>query len=74
LWEAATGILFAGDVVYDGELIEDAYHSNPADYYRSMVRLYDIPVRVVHAGHFASYGRARHQQMICDWLDAKDAK
>jgi glyoxylase-like metal-dependent hydrolase (beta-lactamase superfamily II) len=72
LWEAATGILFAGDVVYDGELIENAYHSNPADYYRSMVRLHDIPVRIVHAGHFASYDRTRHRQMIRDWLDAKD--
>src|SRR5690606_19779623 len=37
LWEQATGILFSGDIVYDGELIEGTYHSNAEDYYRSMV-------------------------------------
>ena len=69
LWEKATGILFSGDVVYDGPLIEDTYHSNAADYHRSMVRLYDLPVRVVHGGHFPSYDRARHRQIIGDWLN-----
>ncbi len=73
LWEAATGILFSGDIVYDGPLIEETYHSNAADYHRSMVRLYDLPVRVVHGGHFASYDRARHRQIIGDWLAAKEA-
>jgi glyoxylase-like metal-dependent hydrolase (beta-lactamase superfamily II) len=72
LWEAATGILFAGDLVYDGPLIEDAYHSNAEDYKRSMERLYDLPVRVVHAGHYPSYGRERHRQIIGDWLKAKE--
>ena len=72
LWEAATGILFSGDIVYDGPLIEETYHSNAADYHRSMVRLYDLPVRVVHGGHFASYGRDRHRQIIGDWLRDKE--
>lgn len=72
LWESATGILFAGDLVYDGPLIEDTYHSNAADYKRSMERLYDLPVRVVHAGHYPSYGRDRHRQLIGDWLKAKE--
>jgi glyoxylase-like metal-dependent hydrolase (beta-lactamase superfamily II) len=51
LWEAATGILFSGDIHYDGPLAEDLYHSDPADYFRSMKRLHDIPARIVHAGH-----------------------
>jgi len=72
LWEAATGLLFSGDIVYDGPLIEDAYHSDAADYYRSMVRLYDLPVRMVHGGHFPSYGRERHRAIIRAWLDAKE--
>lgn len=72
LWEAATGILFSGDIVYDGPLIEDAYHSDPHDYLRSMQRLLDIPVRVVHGGHFPSYGRARHRAIIRAWLDARE--
>jgi glyoxylase-like metal-dependent hydrolase (beta-lactamase superfamily II) len=72
LWEAATGILFSGDIVYDGPLIEDTYHSDAGDYYRSMVRLYDLPVRVVHGGHYPSYDTARHRQIIRAWLDRKE--
>jgi glyoxylase-like metal-dependent hydrolase (beta-lactamase superfamily II) len=72
LWEAATGILFAGDIVYDGPLIEDAYHSNARDYYASMMNLYHLPVRVVHAGHFPSYDGARHREIIRKWLDDKE--
>jgi hypothetical protein len=33
-----------------------------------MVRLYDLPVRIVHGGHFPSYDRARHRTIIGDWL------
>ena len=50
LWEAASGTLFSGDIVYDGPLIEDTYHANAADYVRSMTRLLELPVRTVHGG------------------------
>ncbi|MCQ0091585.1 MBL fold metallo-hydrolase [Roseovarius sp. M141] len=72
LWETRTGILFSGDIVYDGPLIEDTYHADAADYHRSMVRLYDLPVQVVHGGHFPSYGADRHRQIIKDWLQAHE--
>ena len=71
LWEAATGVLFSGDIVYDGPLIEATSAAEAADYLRSMKRLHDLPMRVVHGGHFASYGAARHRQIIGDWLKAK---
>ena len=72
LWESATGLLFSGDIVYDGPLIEDTYHADAKDYYRSMVRLYDLPVKQVHGGHFPSYDGARHRHIVKAWLDAKD--
>jgi glyoxylase-like metal-dependent hydrolase (beta-lactamase superfamily II) len=72
LWEAATGILFSGDIVYDGPLIEDTYHSDPCNYFASMMRLYHLPVRVVHGGHFPSYDGQRHKAIIRKWLDDKD--
>jgi glyoxylase-like metal-dependent hydrolase (beta-lactamase superfamily II) len=72
LWEAKTGILFSGDIVYDGPLIEDTYHSDPHDYHASMTRLYDLPVQIVHGGHFQSYGHDRHKAIIRDWLNAKE--
>jgi glyoxylase-like metal-dependent hydrolase (beta-lactamase superfamily II) len=74
LWEAATGTLFSGDIVYDGPLIEDTYHADADAYCQSMERLLDLPVRVVHGGHFPSYDGARHRRIVRDWLDAKDAR
>jgi len=37
-----------------------------------MVRLYDLPVQVVHGGHFPSYGRARHREIIGTWLAERE--
>lgn len=71
LWEAASGILFSGDIVYDGPLIEDTYHSNAKDYMASMERLLKLPVRIVHGGHYRSYSGERHSQLIREWLRGK---
>ena len=71
IFEQATGVLFSGDIVYDGPLIEDTYHSNAEHYSQSMVKLLDLPVRVVHGGHFPSYGRDRHREIIGQWLESK---
>lgn len=68
LWESRTGILLAGDAVYDGELVDDVYHSNPGDYLETMRRLRELPVRVVHAGHYPSFGRDRYVQLIDEYL------
>ncbi|MEM9059841.1 MAG: MBL fold metallo-hydrolase [Pseudomonadota bacterium] len=71
LWEEATGILFSGDIVYDGPLIEGETEAEMADYIRSMERLLELPVRVVHGGHFPSYDGARHKELITEWLSGK---
>jgi glyoxylase-like metal-dependent hydrolase (beta-lactamase superfamily II) len=71
LWEAATGILFSGDIVYDGELVEGASDLEQWQYTRSMERLLRLPVRVVHAGHFPSYAGERHRDLITAWLKGK---
>jgi glyoxylase-like metal-dependent hydrolase (beta-lactamase superfamily II) len=73
LWEAASGILFSGDTVYDGPLIDDAYHSDIAAYVVSMKRILDLPVRLVHGGHFPSFGGARYRALIREYLEAKGA-
>jgi glyoxylase-like metal-dependent hydrolase (beta-lactamase superfamily II) len=74
LWEKATGVLFGGDVVYDGQLLDDNYHSVVADYVRSMERLRELPVRVVHGGHMPSFGRARLRAIIDGYLAQKAPK
>jgi glyoxylase-like metal-dependent hydrolase (beta-lactamase superfamily II) len=73
LWERATGLLFSGDIIYDGPLIEDCYHSDPSAYIASMKRLRDLPVRIVHGGHFPSFSGERLRMLIEDWLAAKGA-
>ena len=68
LWEESTAVLFSGDVVYDGELVDDAYHSDIDDYLESMERLRHVPARVVHAGHFESFGGARLVELVDEYL------
>ncbi len=65
LWEAATGILFSGDAVYDGPLLDRLDHSNRDDYRSTMLRLRQLPVTVVHGGHEPSFGRDRLVE-LCD--------
>jgi glyoxylase-like metal-dependent hydrolase (beta-lactamase superfamily II) len=71
LFENKTGILLSGDVIYDGPLIEDTYHSNLADYVQSMQKLRELPVQVVHGGHYPSFGPIRFRQLIDEYLDGK---
>jgi glyoxylase-like metal-dependent hydrolase (beta-lactamase superfamily II) len=65
LWEAASGTLFSGDAIYDGPLLDELDHSDILAYVRTMKRLRDLPVNVVHAGHDPSFGRERLVE-LCD--------
>jgi glyoxylase-like metal-dependent hydrolase (beta-lactamase superfamily II) len=71
LWEPASGVLFGGDVVYDGQLLDDNYHSSIEQYVASMERLRDLPVRVVHGGHMESFGRERLLAIVDGYIEAK---
>ena len=73
LFERADGILFSGDTVYDGPLIDDAYHSDIPAYVATMRRILDLPVRVVHGGHFPSFDGARYRELIRQYVDQKGA-
>jgi glyoxylase-like metal-dependent hydrolase (beta-lactamase superfamily II) len=72
LWEASTGMLFSGDALYDGPLLDELGHSDIPAYVRTMKRLRELPVNVVHAGHDPSFGRARLVE-LCDAYLAKRA-
>jgi glyoxylase-like metal-dependent hydrolase (beta-lactamase superfamily II) len=71
LWEAATGILFSGDAVYDGPLLDELEGSDIDDYVKTMERLRDLPVTVVHGGHEASFGRDRLVEICADYLSRR---
>ncbi len=68
LFEAETGILISGDIVYDGPLLDDLPGSDPLAYARSLERLLALPVRVVHGGHFPSMGAERFKERAAEWL------
>jgi glyoxylase-like metal-dependent hydrolase (beta-lactamase superfamily II) len=68
LFEAKTGILLSGDIIYDGPLIDDAYHSNRIDYALTLERIRPLRVEVVHGGHFPSFGAVRYRQIIDEYL------
>jgi glyoxylase-like metal-dependent hydrolase (beta-lactamase superfamily II) len=72
LWEAKSGILFSGDAIYDGPLLDELPGSDIPVYVATMKRLRELPVSVVHAGHDPSFGRAR-LRALCEAYLAKRA-
>ncbi len=73
LFEKQTGVLFSGDTVYDGPLIDDAYHSDVPTYVETMKSIMELPIRVVHGGHFPSFDGARYRALIRAYLDEQDS-
>ena len=71
LFERKTGIFLSGDVIYDGPLIDDAYHSNVGDYLSTLERIKSLPVSVVHGGHLPSFGKTRYAQLINEYVEGK---
>ncbi|MGH9211701.1 MAG: MBL fold metallo-hydrolase [Acidimicrobiales bacterium] len=71
LWDAAAGVLFSGDAVYDGPLLDELGGSDIDQYLGTMRRLRDLPVTVVHGGHEASFGRERLVEICHDYLAAR---
>ena len=58
LWEADSGILFAGDAIYDGPLLATLPGANIDDYINTLERLMTLPVKIVHGGHEQSFDRS----------------
>ncbi len=68
LWERKTGTLLSGDIIYDGPLIDDCYHSDLGDYEKSLRRLAGLSAETVHGGHFPSFGGTRLIAVIDEYL------
>lgn len=71
LWEEATGVLFTGDAVYDGPLLDQMEDSDVDDYVATMERLMTIPVEVVHGGHDPSFGRERLVELASAYIASR---
>lgn len=68
LWEERSGVLFSGDAVYDGPLLDEIPGADIDAYIATMERLIDLPVTVVHAGHDPSMSPDRFRNVIRDYL------
>ena len=65
LYDAVSRVLFSGDAVYDGPLLDGNGDSDVDAYVATMERLRALPVEVVHGGHEPSFGRERLVE-LCD--------
>jgi glyoxylase-like metal-dependent hydrolase (beta-lactamase superfamily II) len=71
VFEDARGLLFSGDALYDGELLDDLRHSSVAAYAETMARLLELPIRTGHGGHGPSFDEARKRVLIDEYLAGK---
>lgn len=74
LYEEETGLLFSGDVVYDGRMYDTVYHSDPAAYRKSLQRLLDLDIDTVHGGHFESMAKQKMVHRIKTFLNSKQGE
>jgi glyoxylase-like metal-dependent hydrolase (beta-lactamase superfamily II) len=71
LWEAASGIFFSGDAIYDGPLLDELPGSDIAVYMATMHRIAALPARLVHAGHDPSFDGARLRELARAYLQRR---
>ncbi|MGF7158400.1 glyoxylase-like metal-dependent hydrolase (beta-lactamase superfamily II) [Rhodoligotrophos appendicifer] len=74
LFERATGILFSGDMVHNGETGIGRYmlyHSDLDDWLTSVERLQQLPVKKVHAGHYDSFDGDRYSEILDEYLERR---
>ena len=68
LYEAETQILFSGDALYDGPLLDSLYHSEPEVLRRTLERIRAVAPLVLHGGHYPSFGPERMNDLIDGYL------
>jgi len=72
LLDEANGVFFAGDAIYDDELVDDLPGSDQDTYRRTMARLRDLPVRRAYGGHGPPFDGARLKAIAEGYLAATD--
>ncbi|MDZ8118957.1 MBL fold metallo-hydrolase [Pontiella agarivorans] len=64
LFETSTGVLFAGDAIYDGPLIFEGPGTSIPDYRKMFELLKSLPIVTIHGGHDSSFDRTRMLEII----------
>jgi glyoxylase-like metal-dependent hydrolase (beta-lactamase superfamily II) len=71
LYDHRSQELFAGDVIYDGELLDELHCSHIPTYIQTYERLEKLPIEVVYPGHYHIFGKKRYLQIIKEYLDRR---
>jgi glyoxylase-like metal-dependent hydrolase (beta-lactamase superfamily II) len=74
LIEERTGVLFSGDILYEGPLVDGLPESNLADFAASVARIRDLPVRRMHGGHGPSLSPDQMRVVANRYLTTKERK
>ncbi|MEM7117015.1 MAG: MBL fold metallo-hydrolase [Chloroflexota bacterium] len=67
LWEAETGVLISADILYDGTILDELAGSHIPDVLRSHERLAQLPIRIVHPGHYDSFSGERARELMAEY-------
>jgi len=73
LYDPGNRQFFSGDVVYDGELLDELEDSVVADYIGSMEKLLQLQTDEVRPGHYGSFDRRRLKELVTSYIDQRKA-
>jgi len=72
LWDKTNHVLFSGDALYDGQLLDSLYHSDKQIYLNTLKRIESLGVEVFHAGHDPSFGAKRMKELINNYRQGRN--
>ncbi|WP_411037675.1 MBL fold metallo-hydrolase [Shinella sp. BYT-45] len=72
LLDEKAGTFFSGDAIYEGGLVDDLPGCDPEVYKKTMKRLSQLDVGVVHGGHGPRFGRDRLREIAAGYLESKE--
>ena len=71
LWERSSGLLFSGDAIYDGIIVDNLPGSDVQSYRATMKRIAELPVAQVFGGHNAPMTRTHMLDVVSRYLASR---
>ncbi|MBW4442732.1 MAG: MBL fold metallo-hydrolase [Plectolyngbya sp. WJT66-NPBG17] len=71
LYDSQSQDLFSGDVIYDGDLLDELHCSHIPTYIESYERLKKMSIETVYPGHYQTFGKERYHQILTEYLEVK---
>ena len=68
LYNIKNKLLFSGDALYNGQLLDTHPHSDKEIYKKTLNRILKMDIDIVHAGHEPSFGKNQIKKIITSYL------